>query len=1073
MPRLSETAKKLDGQDRENNNSTIKKDEEWTCWLQFLKKFLSCCPVATVLGNKSDRDVRPYVEVIIGKFTYQALLDSGSTFSILGNNAHLPLLDTGFNMDMSDQTSFIAAGGQLMQAIGSIRVPISLADTTHSFKLYVAPAVTTSLILGVDFWTKFSLLPKNINFISLLQDAEVHNPVNSADVYVHSYNLLTPQQRISADNVISQFHSISSERCGLGRTNMITHQIDTGDSPPIRQRYYRMSPEKQRILCEQLEEMLKLDVVEPCESAWSSPVLLVPKKDGQVRFCLDSRKLNSVTKKDAYSLPYISEILDNLKDAKYLTSIDLYKSFWQLPIKQEDKQKTAFYIPTKGTFCFKTTPFGLTNAPATQQRLVDMLFSGPEFESRVFVYLDDVVIVSSTFDQHIALLLKVLKKLEKAKLTINFKKSQFFREELKYLGYVVNSKGLQVDPDKVEAILKFPAPTNKKEVKRFLGTASWYRRFVPNFSTLAGPLNKLTTTSKKRSETFVWTPECEEAFTKLKNTLVSAPVLSCPDFSQPFQVHTDASNYGVGGLLTQVRDGVEHPVAYMSKSLSPPERNYSITERETLAVILALEHWRCYLENGKQFTVYTDHAALKWFVNLQNPTGRLARWGVRLSSFNLVFRHRRGVDNVIPDALSRAVPVSAIGSNTTDEWYLNIFNGCKASPTSFPNFIIKDDVLYRFTKSKYALNTEFEWKEVVPAESREQVIIENHATPMAGHLGVFKTVRRIRQRYFWPGMHADVYRIVSQCDQCIAHKQANHPPLGEMGRPKSCSRPFAVVSVDLVGPLPPSRRQNTFILVVHCCFSKYTLVFPIRRATAEVVTKIMEDQVFLVHGIPSTVILDNGNQFISTKLKSLFDKYRVPHVHYTPKYTPQVNSVERYNKTIIQVLSTFIDSDQRSWDLWIPAVQFALNNSVSEVTGFTPSFLVYGRELVTCGSHYLDVDTKDIIFQPRDSYADNLGELSEIFDKVQSLLLQSHSRNAGHYNLRRKPADFNEGDIVWKRTFLLSDKDKFFTKKLAPKFIKCRIIKKKSPLVYELADMSGKSIGNWHIKDFKMVNYKP
>lgn len=1010
---------------------------------------------------------------MIGELPICGLLDSGSSVSILGNNTHLPLLEAGLTLNMSDQRSFVAAGGQHLQAIGYIEVPVNFANTTQVLKIFVVPNISTTLILGVDFWIKFDLFPKNINYISLVNDAKNNKRLNnSVATYVHSYKQLSEQQRTTADNVISQFRNISSDTCGLGRTTLITHRIDTGEALPIRQRYYRMSPEKQRALCEQLDEMLQLDVVEPCDSAWSSPVILVPKKDGKMRFCLDSRKLNSVTRKDAYSLPYISEILDNLKDAKYLSSIDLYKSFWQIPIRKQDRQKTAFYIPNRGTFCFKATPFGLTNAPATQQRLVDLLFCGPEFEHKVFVYLDDIVIVSSTFEQHISLLLKVLSKLSQAQLTINFDKSQFFREELKYLGYVVNSKGLQVDPEKVEAILRFPPPTNKKEVKRFLGTASWYRRFVPNFSTLAGPLNKLTTTSKKRSTSFTWTPECEEAFSKLKNTLISAPVLSCPDFDQPFQVHTDASNFGVGGLLTQIKDGIEHPIAYMSKSLSKPEQNYSITERETLAVILALEHWRCYLENGKKFTVYTDHAALKWFLSLQNPTGRLARWGVRLSSFNLEFKHRRGKDNIIPDALSRALPVSTISPSTNDQWYLNVYNGCLHSPTSFPNYVIKNNILYRFTKSRYPLSTEFEWKQVVPSEERTQVILDNHATPLAGHLGVFKTLKRLNQRYFWPGMYNSVVEVLSKCDICIAHKHANHPPLGEMGRPKSCSRPFTMISIDLIGPLPPSRRQNTNILVVNCCFSKYCLIFPLRRATSEAVTKIMEDQVFLVHGIPSTVVLDNGNQFISSNLKNLFDKYKVPKVHYTPKYSPQVNSVERYNKTIITILSTFIEQDQRSWDLLLPKVQFALNNSVSEVTGFTPSFLIFGRELVTCGSHYLDVDNSDIIFQPREVYAENLGKLSGIFDKVQALLIQSHARNAGQYNLRRKAVEFNEGDIVWKRTFFQSDKEKYFTKKLAPKFTKCRIIKKKSPLVYELADMNGKPIGNWHIKDFKLVNYR-
>lgn len=234
--------------------------------------------------------------------------------------------------------------------------------------------------------------------------------------------------------------------------------------------------------------MLRENVVEPCESPWSSPVLLTPKKNGELRFCLDSRKLNAVTVKDAYSIPYISEILDNLRDAKYLSSLDLSKSFWQIPIREEDRCKTSFYIPSRGTYQFTSMAFGLTNAPSTQQRLVDMLFYGPEFEHKVFVYIDDIIIVSPTFEQHISLLVRVLEKLRMANLTISYKKCQFFRNKLKYLGYVVDQNGLQPDPEKVEAIINYPTPTNRKEVRRFIGTASWYRRFIPNFSSIAAPL---------------------------------------------------------------------------------------------------------------------------------------------------------------------------------------------------------------------------------------------------------------------------------------------------------------------------------------------------------------------------------------------------------------------------------------------------------------------------------------------------------------------------------------------------------------------------------------------------------
>ncbi|KAG6455309.1 hypothetical protein O3G_MSEX009130, partial [Manduca sexta] len=686
--------------------------------------------------------------------------------------------------------------------------------------------------------------------------------------FLQGYNNLNDSEKPVADNVMTKFKEISIEEKGLGRTDIITHNIDTGTTEPIRQRYYRMSPEKQRIVTEQVDEMLSLDVIEPCESPWSSPVLVVGKKDGKPRFCLDSRKLNSVTRKDAYCLPYVSEILDNLRDAKYLSSIDLSKAFWQIPIKKEDREKTAFYVPGRGTFQFKVTAFGLSNAPATQQRLVDKLF-GPEFELKVFAYLDDIFIVSKTFEEHVSLLLRVLLKLQSSNLTVNLSKCQFFRTQLRYLGYLVDAQGLRTDPEKVEVILQYPTPTNRKEVKRFLGTTSWYRRFIPQFSTIAAPLNKLTS-SKKNTPPFQWSDAAEKAFVQLKSLLVNAPVLICPDFNYPFEVHTDASNFGVGGMLSQTIDGVEHPVAYMSRSLSGPERNYSVTERETLAVLIALEHWRCYLDNGKPFTVYTDHAAIKWFLSLTNPTGRLARWGVRLSAFNFDIKHRRGKDNVIPDSLSRLPTLAAISNFpsalvTQDSWYRNIFHGSQESPTKYPNYRVENGRLYRLMKSRNTLTSEFDWKLVVPEEERLGILKANHAEPTS--------------------------------------------------------------------------------------------------------------------------------------------------------------------------VSTFVNDDHRSWDVNLSKIQFAMNNSVNETTGYTPSFLVHGRELVTDGFHYIDnAIPNEITFLPRDVYAENLGTLAKVFDTVQFALWQSYLKNSQRYNLRRKCAEFEVGDVVWKRCYFQSDKDARFSKKLAPKY---------------------------------------
>lgn len=968
---------------------------EWNDWIAYLKNFFSNYSVFSILNTKPNNDPRPYVKIRTGDLSLYGLLDSGSALTILGNGLHKRLKNYGFKLCTDELVTVTAAGGQRISSEGYILLPVVFEEKFSLIKAHAIPGIETTLILGIDFWNDFNLCPKYLTNADNLfaKDPGLCEMTDLCKSKLNSFNNLLDSQKLVANSIMEQFRDISFEAKGLGRTHLIEHRINTGDTEPIKQRYYRMSPDKQRVIVEQLDEMLALDVVEACESPWSSPVLVVGKKDGKPRFCLDSRKLNSVTKKYAYSLPYVSEILDNLKDARYISSVDLSKAFWQIPIAEADREKTAFYVPGRGSYMFKSTAFGLTNAPATQQRLVDILF-GPDFEQRVFAYLDDIIIVSGTFDEHVALILRVLEKLKCAGLTVNLEKCQFFRSQLRYLGYIVDSQGLRTDPDKVEAILNYPRPTNRKEVKRFLGTASWYRRFIPQFSSIAGPLNKLTS-SKKNAPAFVWSPEADKSFLELKSRLVQAPVLACPNFELPFEVHCDASNYGIGAMLAQNIDGVEHPIAFMSRSLSQPERNYSTTEREALAVLTALEHWRCYLESDKTFTIYTDHSALKWFLSLSNPTGRLARWGVRISSFNFEIKHRRGKDNVVPDALSRC-PIAAIAdsdissvpvSGTKDNWYLNIFNGCQESPLSFPNYRVEGGDLYRYMKSTNILTTEFDWKKVIAEEQRGHMIAQCHSEPIAGHFGVFKTYKRLSLRFYWPGMHTDVVNFINSCDTCLAHKLSTYGTLGKMGRPKEVSRPFQVLSIDLVGPLPNTRKQHKYIFVITCCFSKYCLLFPLRRATADLVSKHLENDVFLVHGIPQTVVLDNGCQFISHELDSVFKKYKVPRVNFTPKYTPQINTVERYNKTIVTAISTFIDEDHRTWDLNLPQIQFAMNNSVNETTGFTPSFLVHGRELVTCGSHYLDGDnSNDLIYLPRDQYAENLGHLKTIFDRVQKSL---------------------------------------------------------------------------------------
>lgn len=432
-----------------------------------------------------------------------------------------------------------------------------------------------------------------------------------------------------------------------GKTDVLQHTIYTTVCVPIKQRPYRLSPVKQAIVEEQLGEMLAAGVIEPSHSGWASPVVLPPKKDGGHRFCVDFRKVNAATETDAYPLPNINEILESLSGATIFSTIDLNSGYWQVPMDQESKAKTAF-ITHRGLYHFNVMPFGLKNAPATFQRLMEKVLEGLRGEI-CLVYLDDIIVYSSSVTQHLERLQTVIDRLCKANLTVNLKKSRFCLEEIRFLGHIVSGKGVSADPDQVEAIQSYPVPTNLKEIQRFLGLAGWYHKFVPDFSKVAQPLNDL----KKKGKPFIWSQACQYSFDKLKSSLMSPPVLGHPSPDHPFFVYTDASDIGLGAVLTQRKDdGTEEVLSYASRTLNQAEKNYSVTEKECLAVIWALERWQHYLE-PKLFTVITDHSALKWVLSSTKTTSRLIRWPLRLQRFDFIVEYRKGKLNNVPDALSR------------------------------------------------------------------------------------------------------------------------------------------------------------------------------------------------------------------------------------------------------------------------------------------------------------------------------------------------------------------------------------------------------------------------------------
>jgi hypothetical protein len=462
---------------------------------------------------------------------------------------------------------------------------------------------------------------------------------------------LEPEQKKDFNKLIKQYEEIFAEEIHqLGRTNIIRHGIEIEENvKPIRQQYYRTNLANQKYIEEEIQRLLKDGIIKKSYSPWTSPVVLVKKKDGKLRFCVDYRKLNNVTKKDAHPIPQIDDMLGTLGEAQWFTTLDLASGYWQVEMEPKDQQKIAF-VSKQGIYEFTIMPFGLTNAPATFQRLMNTVLNGM-INNGVMVYLDDIIIYSKTFEEHLEKLEEVFRRIKVAGLKIKPSKCEFLETEFTFLGHVVGKDGIKPDPKKIEKVKDFPRPTTVTKIRSFLGLASYYRKFIKNFAQIARPMNQLI----KKNEPFIWTEKQEEAFKILKQALITAPILRHPDFNRTFYLMTDGSAKGFGAVLAQIDDeGKEYVVSYASQSIGGPKKNYNPTELELNAAVWAIEKFHYYL-GYKHFVLLTDHIAMQYLKknNIKETKSRIAKWIVKVLPFDFEIRYRPGKINTNADTLSR------------------------------------------------------------------------------------------------------------------------------------------------------------------------------------------------------------------------------------------------------------------------------------------------------------------------------------------------------------------------------------------------------------------------------------
>ena len=845
---------------------------------------------------------------------------------------------------------------------------------------------------------------------------------------------LTASETDIAKTVLSSYQDVFALSDGeLGCTDLVQHHVETGEHAPIRQYPYRTPVCRRSQIEEMVNSMQTQGVVKPSASPWSSPIVLVPKKDGTLRFCVDYRRLNSITRKDVYPLPRIDDILDTLGGAQYFSSLDLASGYWQVPIDPASIPKTAF-TTHHGLYEFVRMPFGLCNAPATFQRLMRTVLAGLDWCS---AYLDDILIVSTTFEEHLERLQEVLTRLRTAGLRLKPQKCHLFTAEVRFLGHVISKDGIRPDPAKTERVKEFPHPTDVASLRQFLGLASYYRRFVPGFSKIAAPLNSLT----KKNTDFFWTAQCEAAFTQLQDLLTTAPVLAYPRFGSDtgFILETDASYVGLGVVLSQEQENGEvHPIAYASRSLDCHEKNYGISELETLGLVWAVRYFRAYLL-GHPCTVYTDHAACLSILNTARPSGKLARWALTIQEMDLTIKHKAGKNNSNADALSRnpcpSSPVSAVESVTTSESEVHIDTvELQAKQKSDPelaamiNYLTEgvlpaDDKFAKrivFESSRYEMidgilnfeNPAFPGRQcvVVPKCLREAILTEAHASCFGGHFSERKVLDKLRRFVWWKGLRGDVKRFCRSCLTCSTRKgrQRTFRPYLQ---PISVGGPFHRVAVDIL-QLPLTVNGNKYVIVFMDYLTKWAEAFAIPDQRSETFARLFVDNIICRHGIPEELLSDRGANFLSDLILSICETFGVKKIN-TSGYHPRTDGlVEKFNSTLINLIAKCCESKNNDWDEYLPMLLFAYRSSIQESTRETPFYLLHGRDPRIPTSTVLS-QTRSTYCIDHDDYKSELAvRMAECWKLARDNITKAQATQKKKYDSKRSVVDLKVGERV-------------------------------------------------------------
>ena len=833
----------------------------------------------------------------------------------------------------------------------------------------------------------------------------------------------------------------SRHKNDLGRCDLLQHEIHLKDKTPVYIKQFKIPEGHATAVEDQVKEWLKLGIVQPSLSRYNSPIFIVKKKDGAFRLVQDFRALNAQTYADRYSMRDVTDCIHEIGKANstLFSTIDLTSGFWQMVLKPECREYTAFTVYGMGQFEFKTSPMGLLGCPASFQRLMEEVMKGIP---NVLVYIDDILVHSKTHDQHIEILRKVFARLQQHHLKIRLEKCHFANTTVEYLGFKLTPHGVLPGTDKIEVVKNAPPPDTVHKVRQFLGLCNFFRTHIKDFAIRSHPLTVLT---RKDCD---WRggelPKgAMESFLELKTALTSSPLVAFPRSDRQYALITDAAcgddtnPGGMGAILSQIdREGRFYVISYASRKLLKHEKNYTPFLLEMHAAVWGMDHYSHHLK-GKRFLLFTDHKPLEKLGKVHTKT--LHRIQEAMMDFDFEIHYKKGAE-MPADYLSRNIsaineflPDTDIAAAQKTDHQLNALRDYLKHGT------IPPDKQLRKTITRYAskcfIENDLLWIRLfqpeigtralicVPGSLRDQLVLQFHNSWYGGHEGVHKTIQRLQLYYFWPNMQTDVNNIIKACDVCQKRRTCPTLPPSNLQPLPLLSQPNQRVHADLFGPLRTSANGKKFILVMTDAFTKYAEIIAIHNKEAETVAEAVFYHWICRYGIPAQLVTDQGKEFVATVCKSLWKRLDLLHITTSARH-PQANSqAEVINKTIARYLASFVNDTTLDWEQFIAPLMFSYNTAFHRSIKTSPFFLTYGvhpslPRHVTTPMYGSDLPT------------DLMARLQIARNIAREHMAKASDEYQRQFNLHAKQKHFQVGQSV------LLDEHSFLGKntKLAPKF---------------------------------------